>query len=112
MNQTTITKISQNTANNPIDRLGALKAQIAVLTDEAKPLEADIKAMGAGKHSGQLFDATVADVAPSESYDAEDMEKKLRELGVTDNWFRHHVKTKAGYQRLTVKARGGFIPKS
>ena len=44
--------------------------------------------------------STVSEIAASESYDAEDMEKKLRELGVTDNWFRHHVKVKAGYTTL------------
>lgn len=105
MNAATIARIGQTMANNPIDRLGALKAQIAALTDEAKPLEADIKAMGIGGHQGQLFDANVADVAPSESYDAAAMEEKLRDLGIDDRWFKRHVKTKAGYLRLTVKAR-------
>ncbi len=102
MNTATISRI---TANYPVDRLGALRAQIAELTAEAKPLETEIKAMGEGTHAGNLFDANVAPVADSESYDADDMEKKLREMGVTDSWFRHHKKVRSGGLRLTVKAR-------
>lgn len=105
MNSTTIRNIALNTSNNPIDRLGAIKAQIADLEEQAKPLKDDIKAMGFGRHEGQLFAATVSEIAPSESYDAKDMEKKLRELGVTDSWFRHHKKIKAGYTRVDVKDR-------
>lgn len=102
--QTTAAKIGHN-APSPIDQLGALKAQIAALTDQSKPLEAEIKAMGPGNHQGELFDANVAQVDETESYDAAAMEAKLRELGITNAWFRHHTKTKAGYLRLTVKAR-------
>ena len=105
MNTATILKISSNMSNHPIDRLGALRAQIADLTAEAKPLETEIKAMGEGPHAGGLFDAHVAVVADSESYDADDMEKKLREMGVTDSWLRHHKKVRSGGLRLTVKAR-------
>lgn len=97
--------ISKNHNAHPVDRLGAIKAQIDDLEDQAKPLKAEIIAMGAGKHDGQLFQATVSEVAESESYDANDMEKKLRELGVTDSWFRHHKKIKAGYSRVLVKSR-------
>ena len=92
-------------SNNPIDALGATLAQIADLEAIAKPLKDEVKRMGAGKHEGQLFLATVSEVAESESYDADDMEKKLREMGVTDSWFRHHTKVKAGYSRVLVKSR-------
>lgn len=97
-------KIGHN-AENPIDQLGALKAQIAALNDQADPLIAEIKGMGPGAHQGQLFDANVAEVGESESYDAAAMEAKLRELGVDNRWFNKNVKIKAGYLRLTVKAR-------
>lgn len=109
MNTATLTRMSQNTANDPIDRLGALKAQITALTDEAKPLEADIKKMGPGTHSGQLFDANVAQVDPSTGPDPVAMEAKLRQLGVDDRWFSRNQKVKAGYLRLTVKARGAAL---
>lgn len=91
--------------NNPIDQLGAVLAQINDLEAIAKPLKEEVKAMGPGQHDGQLFRATVSDVDDSESYDAADMEKKLRELGVTDSWFRHHKKIKAGYRKVLVKSR-------
>lgn len=91
--------------NNPIDALGKVLAEIKDLENQANPLKEEVKAMGAGQHEGQLFMATVSDVEETESYDAKDMEKKLRELGVTDSWFRHHKKIKAGYRRVLVKSR-------
>lgn len=104
MNTAQIAKIGSNSAT-AIDRLGALKAQIAALADQAKPLEEQIRAMGAGSHQGQLFDANVAEVGESTSYDPAAMEAKLRALKVDDRWFSRNTKTKAGYLRLTVKAR-------
>lgn len=61
--------------------------------------------MGAGKHEGQLFLATVSDVEESESYDAAAMEAKLRELGVDNRWFNKNKKIKAGYRKVLVKSR-------
>jgi hypothetical protein len=104
MNTAQITKIGHN-ARNPIDHLGAVKAQIADLEAEAKPLIEEIKGMGAGTHAGQLFDANVAEVGESESFDAGAMEAKLREMGVDNRWFNKNKKIKAGYLRLSVKAR-------
>jgi hypothetical protein len=105
MNMTaTIAKIGHN-AQSSIDVLGSLNAQIAELEAQAKPLKADIIAMGPGRHEGRLFAASVSEIAPSESPDASDMEKKLREMGVNDNWFRHHMKTRAGYSRVRVEDR-------
>lgn len=92
-------------SNNPIDALGATLAQIKDLENTASVLKDEVKAMGPGQHEGQLFLATVSDVEESESFDAKDMEKKLRELGVTDSWFRHHKKVKAGYRKVLVKSR-------
>ena len=105
MNTATITKISSNMSNHPIDRLGALKARIAELTAEAKPLETEIKAMGEGTHAGNLFDANVAVVADSESYDVDMLEAKLRSLGVDNRFFSKAKKIRSGGLRLTVKAR-------
>ena len=105
MNQSVIAKIGHNQANSPVDRAGALKAEIAALEAQLKPLEAEIKALGAGTHPGDLFDANVAEVAPSESYDTASMEEKLRDLGVDDRWFSRHIKIKAGHLRLSIKAR-------
>jgi hypothetical protein len=92
-------------SSNIVDQLGVIQAQIAKLEDQEKPLKEQIKAMGIGQHDGDLFRATVSDVDESVSYDAKDMEKKLRELGVNDNWFRHHTKVKAGYRKVLVKSR-------
>ncbi len=91
--------------NNPIDALGTTLAQIADLEAIAKPLKEEVKAMGAGKHEGQLFLATVSDVEESESYDAAAMEAKLRELGVDNRWFNKNKKIKAGYRKVLVKSR-------
>lgn len=90
---------------HPADRLGALNAQIKDLTNEADECKSELKDMGVGKHEGQLFAATVSEVAESESYDAAAMEEKLRDLGVDDRWFKRHVKVKAGYLRVSVKDR-------
>jgi len=105
MNTATIYSIGHNSANSPIDRAGAIRAQIAKLEAELKPLEADIKGMGVGSHAGDLFDANVADVAESTSFDGAAMEEKLRDMGVDNRFFKNIVKVRAGYLRLTVKAR-------
>lgn len=105
MNMTATTARMGHNAESPIDRLGALNAQIAELTEQAEPLKVEIKAMGVGTHNGQLFAANVAQVDPTESYDPKAMEAKLRELGVDNRWFKKNTKVKAGYLRLTVKDR-------
>ena len=52
MNMTaTLSKIAIQ-ANDPVDRLGALRAQIAELEAEAKPLVDELKAQGAGVYEG------------------------------------------------------------
>ncbi|MBM4386063.1 MAG: hypothetical protein FJ091_22210 [Deltaproteobacteria bacterium] len=42
-----------------VDELGALKAQIAELTAQAKMIEAGLKAAGPGRIEGVLYDANV-----------------------------------------------------
>lgn len=98
-------QISRITSNHPVDRLGALRAQIADLEAQAKPLADELKAAGPGVTEGQLFKATVSEVVGREVIDPAAMEEKLRDLGVTENWFRHHRKTTASSLRLAIKDR-------
>lgn len=81
-----------------IDELGLLKAQIATLTDKAKILEAQIKAMGVGPHAGTLYDATVSAV----STDRLDMDAVRAKLSA--QFIRAHTITTESL-RLTVRAR-------
>ena len=105
MNMTaTLSKIAIQ-ANDPVDRLGALRAQIAELEAEAKPLVDELKAQGAGVYEGSLFKATVSDVAGRDIIDAAAMEEKLRDLGVDNRWFSRNTKTTAASLRLSVKDR-------
>lgn len=43
-----------------VDRIGALKAQIAPLEKQLKKLQDELKAQGAGRYEGDLYDATVS----------------------------------------------------
>jgi len=83
---------------NAIDQLGLLKAEIATLTDKAKILEAEIKAMGPGAHNGTLYDATVSEV----STDRLDMDAVRAKL--SPQFIRAHTTTTESL-RLTVRAR-------
>lgn len=105
MKSSTVALPGHNNPESPIDTLGQLKARIADLETQAKPLVDEIKDMGPGTWAGRLFDANVAEVGESESYDPIQMEEKLRSMGVDNRFFKNIVKTKAGYLRLTVKAR-------
>lgn len=42
-----------------VDRIGALKAQIAPLEKQLKKLQDELKARGLGRYEGELYDATV-----------------------------------------------------
>ena len=44
---------------NIVDRIGALKAQIAPLEKQLKKLQDELKARGPGRYEGELYDATV-----------------------------------------------------
>jgi len=79
-------KISNNHNANPVDRLGALKAQAADLEAQIKKITDELKKQGAGEYEGDLFRVKIAEVPESESYDSK-------------------AKIKAGYLRLTVTDR-------
>ena len=50
---------------NIVDRIGALKAQIAPLEKQLKKLQDELKARGAGRYEGELYDASVYNVERS-----------------------------------------------
>ena len=93
------------TATSPVDRLGAINAQIKDLQDKAAILADEIKGWGAGRHEGELFAATVSDVPARESVDPKAMQAKLVELGVDGRWFAKHLKTTKASVRLSVTDR-------
>ena len=90
---------------HPADRLGDIKAEIARLSEISKFLEAELKALGVGAHEGDLFRATVSEVAERSSLDAKAAEAKLRELGVDGRWFSKNQKVAKGYTTVKVVAR-------
>ena len=49
-----------HTPTMPVDRLGELKAQIKTLQDEAKAIEASMKADGSDRFEGAFFAASVS----------------------------------------------------
>jgi hypothetical protein len=55
---------TQITANHPIDRLAAIRVQIAKLTKEEKELTAEVRAMGDGEHDGNQARAEVSTTTP------------------------------------------------
>lgn len=74
-----------------VDRLGALRAQIATLETEADDIESKIKAAGRGTYAGVLFDATVY------TYDREIVGWKA-------------IAYKVGFSRQLKAAHTGFTP--
>lgn len=90
---------------SPIDRLGDIKAEIARLKDIEAALIEEVKAYGVGAHDGDLFRATVADVAERSSLDPKAAEAKLRELGVDGRWFSRNQKVTKGYTSVRIAAR-------
>jgi hypothetical protein len=90
---------------SPVDRLGDVKAEIARLKEIEAFLIDEIKALGAGAHDGDLFRATVSDVAERQSLDVKAAEAKLRELGVDGRWFSKNQKVTKGYTTVKVVAR-------
>jgi len=103
-----ITVISNKTNLCDIDQLGEIKAQIADLQAVADKLAKGIKELGAGKHEGDLFSATVSVVDERWSADPKAISAKLKELmGETafDRFCAANQKKTAGYTSLTLAAR-------
>ena len=92
-------------AASVVDRLGDIKAQIA----ELKKVEANLIALivntGDDAIDGNLFRATVSEVAERSSLDVKAAEAKLRELGVDGRWFSKNQKVTKGYTTVKVVAR-------
>jgi hypothetical protein len=91
-----------------IDQLGEIKAQIADLTAVANKLAAEIKALGAGSHDGDLFTATVSVVDDRFAADPKAVEAKLKEV-LGDKSFASFAKANqkktSGYTSLNLAAR-------
>lgn len=92
-------------AASVVDRLGDIKAQIA----ELKKVEANLVALivntGDSAIDGNLFRATVSEVAERSSLDVKAAEAKLRELGVDGRWFSKNQKVRKGSTSVRVVAR-------
>jgi hypothetical protein len=88
-----------------IDQLGAIKARIAALKAEVAHLISVVLESGHGAYEGDLFRATVSQVAERQSLDAKAAEAKLRDLGVDGRWFSKNQKTTKGYTTVKVVAR-------
>ena len=102
------TSISRVSNLTDIDRLGELKAQIADLTKIADGLADEIKALGAGRHEGELFDATVSVVEDRYAADPKAISAKLKELlgdKAFDRFCAANQKKTSGYTSLKLTAR-------
>ena len=91
-----------------IDRLGELKAQIADIQSMADELASTIKDMGAGRHDGELFSATVSVVDDRYAADPKAIATKLLEvLGkeAFDRFCAANQKKTSGYTTLKLTAR-------
>jgi hypothetical protein len=91
-----------------IDRLGELKAQIADIQSVADGLTATIKEMGAGKHDGEMFSATVSVIDERWSADPKAIATKLLEVMGREAFNRFtacHQKKTVGYTTLKLTAR-------
>lgn len=88
-----------------VDRLGDVKAQIAELKKTEANLIARLVNSGDAAIDGNLFRATVSEVAERQSLDAKAAEAKLRELGVDGRWFSKNQKVTKGYTTVKVVAR-------
>lgn len=92
-------------AGSVVDRLGAIKAQIAELKQVEGNLVALLINSGDGAVDGDTFRATISEVEGRVSLDAKAAEAKLRELGVDGRWFSKNQKVSKGYTTVRVVAR-------
>lgn len=88
-------------AEHPVDRLGALKAQIAILEAEADRIADSLRAQGKGAYEGSLFKASVSDETLVSTFDAAAAKAKLLEVGVAQSWIDGNVKI--SIRKPTVK---------
>ena len=86
---------------HPVDRLGALKAQIAALEAEADAIAESLRAQGKGLYEGSLFKASVSDEALVQTFEAAAAKAKLLEVGVAQSWIDGNVKI--SIRKPTVK---------
>jgi hypothetical protein len=90
---------------SPVDRLGDLRARIADLEITEKFLVAEIKASGAGTYDGALFSATVTEVGGRATFDRAKAEKRLLQLGASQDWVDNCVKIGAPSISLNLNDR-------
>lgn len=90
---------------NVVDRLGAIKAQIAELKKVESNLTELLISCATGVVDGGTFRATISEVAERVSLDTKAAEAKLRELGVDGRWFSKNQKVSKGYTTVRVVAR-------
>ena len=83
-----------------IDRLGALRAEIATLQTELKVLEEKVKLAGPGTYEGDLFRATVSETVT----DQVDWKSIAAKLNPTRQLVTAYTKVRFGL-RLNVSAR-------
>lgn len=92
-------------AASVVDRLGQIKAEIAALKGAEANLIAMLANTGDDAIEGNLFRATISQVAERSSTDPKAMEAKLRELGVDGRWFSKNQKISKAYTTVKVVAR-------
>jgi hypothetical protein len=90
---------------SPVDRLGALRAQIAEMEIIGKALVAEIKGFGPGVHDGALFSATVTEIDGRATFDRAKAEKRLLQLGASQDWVDNCVKIGAPSISLKLNDR-------
>lgn len=93
--------VLQFPAQHPVDRLGALKAQIADLEREADQIADSLRAQGKGTYEGALFKASVSDETLVSTFDVAAAKAKLLEVGVAQSWIDGNVKI--SIRKPTVK---------
>lgn len=85
-----------------LDKLVAIRAQLAELAAEEKLMLAAIKAQGEGRYEEGGHYATVYTVGERHSPDPKAMETKLRELGVDNRWFSKNQKVTRAYTAVKI----------
>lgn len=92
----------ESTVGDHVDQLLDVQAAIAELKDQERVLKDALIGEGAGAYEGQLGRATVTEVADTVVFDS----AKARSI-MTPAQVKQCMKEKAGYWRVSVKARRG-----